>query len=149
MEGCSEIDSSCFYLYSWWFFNFSVGLLFQLSSSDLFKNISRHIRLYLELVNCHFHIMHHFIEICQLQVGVVATPDIHSFSLTERDKFIILGCDGLWGVFGASDAVEFVHKLLKEGLSVAAVTRRLVREAVRERNCKDNCTAVVIIFKRQ
>ncbi|KAL8132634.1 putative protein phosphatase 2C 8 [Apium graveolens] len=83
------------------------------------------------------------------KVGVVATPDIHSFSLTERDKFIILGCDGLWGVFGTSDAVEFVHKLLKEGLSVAAVTRHLVREAVRERNCKDNCTAVVIVFKRQ
>lgn len=83
------------------------------------------------------------------KVGVVSTPDIHSFSLTERDKFIILGCDGLWGVFGASDAVEFVHKMLKEGSSVAAVTRHLVREAVRERNCKDNCTAVVIIFKRQ
>lgn len=33
-----------------------------------------------------------------LQVGVVATPDIHSFDLTERDQFIILGCDGLWGV---------------------------------------------------
>ena len=33
-----------------------------------------------------------------MQVGVVATPDIHSFDLTERDHFIILGCDGLWGV---------------------------------------------------
>ncbi|KAH9802167.1 putative protein phosphatase 2C 8 [Citrus sinensis] len=45
--------------------------------------------------------------------GVVATPDIHSFEVTERDHFIILGCDGLWGVFGPSDAVEFVQKLLK------------------------------------
>ncbi|KAG5536146.1 hypothetical protein RHGRI_023812 [Rhododendron griersonianum] len=50
-------------------------------------------------------------------------------------------------VFGPSDAVEFVHKLLKEGLAVAAVSRRLVREAVRERLCKDNCTAIVIAFK--
>ncbi|KAH9763699.1 putative protein phosphatase 2C 8 [Citrus sinensis] len=78
--------------------------------------------------------------------GVVATPDIHSFEVTERDHFIILGCDGLWGVFGPSDAVEFVQKLLKEGLSVTAVSRRLVREAVLERRCKDNCTAIVIIF---
>ncbi|KAK3007795.1 hypothetical protein RJ639_013679 [Escallonia herrerae] len=83
------------------------------------------------------------------KVGVVATPDIHSFDLTERDHFIILGCDGLWGVFGPSDAVEFVHKLLKEGLPVAAVSRRLVREAVRERLCKDNCTAIVIIFRKR
>lgn len=81
--------------------------------------------------------------------GVVATPDIHSFEVTERDHFIILGCDGLWGVFGPSDAVEFVQKLLKEGLSVTAVSRRLVREAVLERHCKDNCTAVIIVFRHK
>ncbi|KAI3900577.1 hypothetical protein MKW92_028051 [Papaver armeniacum] len=81
------------------------------------------------------------------KVGVSATPDVHSFDLTERDHFIILGCDGLWGVFGASDAVDFVQKQLKEGLSVTAVSRRLVREAVRERRCKDNCTVIVIVFK--
>ncbi|MCL7031383.1 hypothetical protein MKW94_015037 [Papaver nudicaule] len=81
------------------------------------------------------------------KVGVSATPDVHSFDLTERDHFIILGCDGLWGVFGASDAVDFVQKQLKEGLSVTAVSRRLVREAVRERHCKDNCTVIVIVFK--
>ncbi|KAK3011633.1 hypothetical protein RJ639_011696 [Escallonia herrerae] len=81
--------------------------------------------------------------------GVVATPDIHSFDLTERHHFIILGCDGLWEVFGPSDAVEFVHKLLNEGLPVAAVSRLLVREAVRERLCKDNCTAIVIFFRKR
>ncbi|KAI4365818.1 hypothetical protein MLD38_021772 [Melastoma candidum] len=81
------------------------------------------------------------------KVGVVATPDIHSFDLTDREQFIILGCDGLWGVFGASDAVHFVGKLLKEGLPVTTVVRRLVREAVRERRCKDNCTALIIRFR--
>ncbi|XP_077243989.1 protein phosphatase 2C family protein isoform X1 [Tasmannia lanceolata] len=82
------------------------------------------------------------------KVGVIATPDVHSFDLTEREHFIILGCDGLWGVFGPSDAVDFVDKQLKEGLSATAVSRRLVREAVRERRCKDNCTAIVIVFRR-
>ncbi|EEF42026.1 protein phosphatase 2c, putative [Ricinus communis] len=77
------------------------------------------------------------------KVGVIATPDIHSFDLTDREHFIILGCDGLWGVFGPSDAVEFVQRLLKEGLTVKSVSRRLVREAVIERRCKDNCTAIV------
>ncbi|KAJ8536061.1 hypothetical protein K7X08_034462 [Anisodus acutangulus] len=83
------------------------------------------------------------------KVGVIATPDVHSFELTERDHFIILGCDGLWGVFGPSDAVDFVQKLLKEGLPVSAVSRRFVREAVRERQCKDNCSAVVIAFRKK
>ncbi|KAK9115066.1 hypothetical protein Syun_021863 [Stephania yunnanensis] len=102
------------------------------------------------------------------KVGVIVTPDVHSFDLTERDSFIILGCDGLWGyvlVFGPSDAVDFVQQHLKdfrgfdvseianlgygEGLSVTAVSRRLVKEAVRERRCKDNCTAIVIAFKHK
>lgn len=37
-------------------------------------------------------------EVHKLQVGVVATPDIHSFDVTDKEHFIILGCDGLWGV---------------------------------------------------
>ncbi|XP_047339206.1 probable protein phosphatase 2C 8 [Impatiens glandulifera] len=82
------------------------------------------------------------------KVGVIATPDIHIFDITERDRFIILGCDGLWGVFGPGDAVEYVSKLLKEGLPVSTVSRRLVREAVRERMCKDNCTAIIILLKK-
>ncbi|KAH9322771.1 hypothetical protein KI387_017410, partial [Taxus chinensis] len=35
------------------------------------------------------------------------------FELTKRENFMILGCDGLWGVFGPSDAVEFVARQLK------------------------------------
>ncbi|KAK4350069.1 hypothetical protein RND71_029382 [Anisodus tanguticus] len=89
------------------------------------------------------------LSVLALEVGVIATPDVHSFELTERDHFMILGCDGLWGVFGPSDAVDFVQKLLKEGLPVSAVSRRLVREAVRERQCKDNCSAVVIAFRKK
>lgn len=81
------------------------------------------------------------------KVGVIATPDVHSFELTEREKFIILGCDGLWGVFGPSDAVDFVQKQLQEKASATTAVRRLVREAVRERRCKDNCTAIVIVFR--
>ncbi|KAJ4748959.1 Protein phosphatase 2C family protein [Rhynchospora pubera] len=81
------------------------------------------------------------------KVGVISTPDIHSFQLTDRDQFIILGCDGLWGVFGPSDAVEFVQKKLKETSSATTAVRCLVREAIRERRCKDNCTAIVIVFK--
>ncbi|KAF3785386.1 putative protein phosphatase 2C 8 [Nymphaea thermarum] len=83
------------------------------------------------------------------KVGVSAVPDVHSFDITEKEQFMVLGCDGLWGVFGPSDAVEFVGKLLKEGLSATAVSKRLVREAVRERRCKDNCTATVIVFRRK
>ncbi|XP_051114710.1 probable protein phosphatase 2C 8 isoform X4 [Andrographis paniculata] len=52
-------------------------------------------------------------------------------------------------VFGPSDAVAFVHRLLQEGQPVTTISRRLVREAIRERQCKDNCTAIVIVFRQQ
>ncbi|CAL5360654.1 unnamed protein product [Camellia sinensis] len=52
-----------------------------------------------------------------LKIHSIEAPDRTDFEapskLTERDHFIILGCDGLWGVFGPSDAIQFVHKLLK------------------------------------
>ncbi|CAD6219746.1 unnamed protein product [Miscanthus lutarioriparius] len=50
-------------------------------------------------------------------------------------------------VFGPGDAVEFVQNQLKETSSATLAVRRLVKEAVRERRCKDNCTAVLIVFK--
>ncbi|KAH7316074.1 hypothetical protein KP509_21G077400 [Ceratopteris richardii] len=81
------------------------------------------------------------------KVGVSAVPDVNSFEISERERFMILGCDGLWGVFGPSDAVDFVNSQLKEGVSVGVACRRLIREAIRERKCKDNCTAVLIVFK--
>lgn len=35
----------------------------------------------------------------------------------------------------------------QDGLPIASISRRLVREAIRERRCKDNCTAIVIVFR--
>lgn len=58
----------------------------------------------------------------------------------------------------SSVASSFLHFYLiiyafatrwQDGVSVAAVSRRLVREAVRERRCKDNCTAIVIAFNNK
>ncbi|XP_022631960.1 probable protein phosphatase 2C 8, partial [Vigna radiata var. radiata] len=83
------------------------------------------------------------------KVGLVASPDVYTFEVTDTEHFIILGYDGLWGVFGPSDAFDFVQKLLDEGLPVATVCRPLVREVVRERRCKDNCTAIIVVFKHK
>eukprot|EP00850_Spirogloea_muscicola_P016045 SM000127S26661 [mRNA] locus=s127:273743:277036:+ [translate_table: standard] len=80
------------------------------------------------------------------KLGVTAIPDIHVFELTLQEHFLILGCDGLWGVLSPEDAVDLVQAQLTEGASIAVACKRLVREAVRERRCKDNCTAVLIVF---
>jgi serine/threonine protein phosphatase PrpC len=59
------------------------------SSLSLLNSFGIHLKMYDELLSW---------KLRDLQVGVVATPDIHSFDLTNREHFIILGCDGLWGV---------------------------------------------------
>ncbi|EFH48875.1 hypothetical protein ARALYDRAFT_352252 [Arabidopsis lyrata subsp. lyrata] len=73
--------------------------------------------------------------------GVTATPDIHAFELTERENFMILGCHGLWEVFGP----RFVQKLFKEGLPVSSISCRLVKE----RRCKEKpCTKSKELYYR-
>eukprot|EP00854_Cymbomonas_tetramitiformis_P013888 gene13888-16414_t len=62
------------------------------------------------------------------KVGMSATPDVSGFRLTPVDKFMILGCDGFWGVFGPQDAVDFVASYLKEGRTVKAVCNRILNE---------------------
>eukprot|EP00897_Mesotaenium_endlicherianum_P004216 jgi/Mesen1/3822/ME000207S02833 len=82
------------------------------------------------------------------KVGVSAVADISVFEITAREQFLILACDGLWGVMAPSDAVQFVAGQLKQGAGAEVACRRLVREAVRERGCKDNCTALLVLFAR-
>ncbi|KAI8475948.1 MAG: phosphatase 2C-like domain-containing protein [Monoraphidium minutum] len=89
--------------------------------------------------------------------GATAAPDMQArpcrgraragvFTLTPRDLFLLLACDGFWGVFDPQDAVAAARQLLAEGRDAKAVTNRLVNMAVRERRCKDNCTVMLIVF---
>eukprot|EP00252_Welwitschia_mirabilis_P016808 TRINITY_DN3729_c0_g1_i2.p1 TRINITY_DN3729_c0_g1~~TRINITY_DN3729_c0_g1_i2.p1 ORF type:complete len:365 (-),score=84.67 TRINITY_DN3729_c0_g1_i2:13-1107(-) len=43
------------------------------------------------------------------KVGVSAIPDVHSFELTKREKFMVLGCDGLWGVVTSCFIESYGH----------------------------------------
>jgi hypothetical protein len=53
----------------------------------------------------------------------------------------------LAGVFGPQDAADFAQRELHgKGNSVKQSCNRLIYEAVRERNCKDNCTVMLVRF---
>ena len=57
-------------------------------------------------------------------------PDIKVFSIAApRDAFLLLGCDGFWGIFGAEDAVQFAGAELAKGGSAKHTCNRLINEA--------------------
>jgi integrin-linked kinase-associated serine/threonine phosphatase 2C len=104
--------------------------------------------------------------------GVIAQPDITKFSISDKDQFMVLACDGLWSVFTVEECVQWVgaelakawelyrdeHKHKVEILVPGAVretplqavtkmvTERLLREAVFARKVKDNTTVVLVVF---
>jgi len=103
--------------------------------------------------------------------GVVSQPELKKFTISPNDKFMIIGCDGLWSVFTPEDAVAFADKALNKcwieeqsksqfvsqikslqpketALQIAArkMCQKLVREAVLIRGAKDNTTCVAVLF---
>ncbi|XP_048015754.1 integrin-linked kinase-associated serine/threonine phosphatase 2C isoform X2 [Megalobrama amblycephala] len=87
--------------------------------------------------------------------GVISTPDLRRCQLSRNDKFVLLACDGLFKVFSADEAVQFVLDVLenekveqKEGQSeeagrFEAACQRLATEAVR-RGSADNVTVILV-----
>ena len=79
---------------------------------------------------------------------MIAAPSISKFCICRRDQFMIIACDGLWSVFSVSDAVEFVYNKINHisSPSTEEVTRQLLAEAILNKQCKDNISAIVIKF---
>ncbi|XP_029373335.1 integrin-linked kinase-associated serine/threonine phosphatase 2C isoform X2 [Echeneis naucrates] len=87
--------------------------------------------------------------------GVISSPDLRTFQVTTNDRFFILACDGLFKVFSAEEAVNFVLNILQDksveqrvGLTeeearFEAACQQLASEAVR-RGCADNVTVILI-----
>lgn len=82
---------------------------------------------------------------------VIAAPSISKFRICRRDQFMIIACDGLWAVFSISDAVEFVYNKINHisQPSIEEVTRQLLAEAILNKQCKDNISAIVIKFNHK
>eukprot|EP00873_Tetraselmis_striata_P005819 jgi/Tetstr1/426083/TSEL_016414.t1 len=80
--------------------------------------------------------------------GASSVPNVTSFELSSRDEFVLLACDGFWGLWSPDDAVAATMGLLHEGMEPKAITNRLLNITVRERRCKDNCTVMLLHFVR-
>ena len=84
---------------------------------------------------------------------VTHKPEIFKYSLSKGDKFIILGCDGLWDVINSQDAVNFVLEKLNDeedivsmsGHSKKNIAHELAKCAIKK-GSTDNVSIIIIFF---
>ena len=62
-------------------------------------------------------------------LGVVATPEVTTHSLSPHDRFLILASDGLWEFIDSHEAVAIVDAFHSEGKPVAEACSHLVATA--------------------
>lgn len=84
---------------------------------------------------------------------VSCEPDLFEYMVTSKDKFMIMGCDGLWDVMENQEAVDFVLKSCydigsgkrKENTNIN-MAKRLADKAI-EKGSSDNVSVIVIFFR--
>jgi hypothetical protein len=81
-------------------------------------------------------------------------PEIFDYDLNETDKFLIVGCDGVWDVFNNQDAVFYVLSEMKNDYKYNMLTstgknniaKKLALEAIK-RGSTDNISVMILFFK--
>lgn len=82
---------------------------------------------------------------------VISTPDIFKSTITTKDRYILMACDGLWKVFTVTEAVEYIdNKLNSQDIEdiddrYQSICKDIASEAVRK-GSGDNVTVVLVRF---
>lgn len=74
--------------------------------------------------------------------GLIATPDIVTYKLTDQDKYLILACDGVWDVFTNQDAINAIKGKV---ITDSAAT---LRTQAFNKGSTDNISAIVVDLEK-
>jgi len=83
------------------------------------------------------------------EVGVIATPEVKTYTITPSDKFMILASDGVWEFISSQEAVDIVGSNLEHGCHAACeelIQIAATRWAEEEGDYRDDITAIVVRF---
>jgi serine/threonine protein phosphatase PrpC len=80
-------------------------------------------------------------------------PEVFNYIIDINDRFLILGCDGLWDVFDNQSAVDFVLSTMKNNYKYNTdskslqknIAARLATEAIRK-GSTDNISCMILFF---
>ena len=70
---------------------------------------------------------------------IIQKPDVFTYTITEKDDFAVIACDGLWDVMSNQDVINFVHN------NPQNTVRKLGSEALR-RGTTDNISIILLQF---
>jgi protein phosphatase 2C family protein 2/3 len=82
---------------------------------------------------------------------VTNKPEVFTHKLTKNDKFIILGCDGLWDVMSNQDAVNYVLESCYDIDTGMRINKRIniakqLADLAILKGSGDNITIIVVFF---
>jgi protein phosphatase 1L len=81
---------------------------------------------------------------------VTYRPEIYKYKIRNKDKFMIIACDGLWDVFSNQDAVNFVLERCYDSSGNRInhnvnISRKLAEKAI-HLDSGDNITCIIVFF---
>ncbi|XP_026192471.1 LOW QUALITY PROTEIN: probable protein phosphatase 2C 8 [Cyclospora cayetanensis] len=108
-------------------------------------------------VNGQLELTRSFGDIPLKRYGVSCVPTIRKTSLCpSQDEFLLVACDGFWGAWGASEAInktaEFIQKEKRSAkvnsrpFDPSAVCRQLVDYVLVDRKAQDNVSVLLILI---
>jgi protein phosphatase len=80
--------------------------------------------------------------------GLSAVPDISHFEVTQDDKLVILGSDGLWDVLNPRLACEIALRAREEGRSAALDLVKCAKEEMPLCGVRDNVSCIVAFLNQ-
>ena len=77
---------------------------------------------------------------------IVAEPEVQSIVLVPEDRYLLLGCDGLFDVFQNDDLCAFICAEMDQHGDVQKCASALTNEAIRQRNSRDNVSVIIVVL---
>lgn len=100
-----------------------------------------------------------FGDVTLKKYGVLCTPEYMKFRIeTDKDKFMILGCDGFWNAWTSAEALEFAQDLIvaevnrsqqeSDAVDLVGCCRELVTHVIEEKKAQDNVSVLLVQFTK-
>jgi protein phosphatase 1G len=82
--------------------------------------------------------------------SVICEPEIVRVNLEDGDKFLVIGCDGVWERIGSQDCVNIVQEKIDKGFGLGVIAEEVLDRAIAPKvtnglGC-DNMTIIIVAF---